>query len=710
MSEPVPSSSRELVPLIPISVETGSEIAIPIPLEKEESLWEKFKTHCTQSFAPIERWAQIVFRDIKEAFAELSASPKSLSQWGITALRFIKGLITVPVLFGAALTHTVTHLFGLAQLALKVDKLFSDAIRGLVDRKVIDYRSGAWYALNALRAVTTFAPAFFLNFDQVGRMAVFTSGVHHWDVKGINAPGNKEALNSTFTEWREKDTNHSSGISIKIPFGEKDGVTQNLDGYLLEPKNLPSKGIVILQHGQQDCYQKKTDAASNYLEKGYTVLMYNRRGCLDSDGIPTEKNSVDDCERVVQFAQKHLQEKGVEPSECNQSIVIHGHSLGGLIAANASDRPTLDGVRIILDRTGVNLRSVGYHFTGGITSFGTDLLHITSGIEFENSKKIDRLQQENRLIVIKSAKDLDTPLSVKDRVFGSGEVAAQDKFLTRIEEIENRALEIDLELKLKKAELKKELDVWKKRCVDITWNDKQFKKTKVYQECISQVTNAAFKAKTLKEFASKINPANPDSVMSILNEKLRACKSTDINDQLEYLADILNEMDETYDATFFDELSKQHFQFLLKGVTTENITAQKTLNMLEGYGDLTNRYNEINKLQADLNGLNMRVGLGLQTQDASKVIVNRGESVDAHDADLSSDVYDAIDEVLSHGKPSPARPASDENDLTEETKAVAARLERNLQSIRANFRDDINKILQRRDSIPPPPPPLDDSL
>lgn len=93
--------------------------------------------------------------------------------------------------------------------------------------------------------------------------------------------------------------------------------------------------------------------------------------------------------------------------------------MGGLIAAKACERESFANVRVVLDRTGCNFRSAAEKLSK--FNFLADLVETFSDVTFENTKSIEKLSKENRLVVVRS---FSKSRGVRDEFFGKGEVGA----------------------------------------------------------------------------------------------------------------------------------------------------------------------------------------------------------------------------------------------------------------------------------------------
>ena len=100
--------------------------------------------------------------------------------------------------------------------------------------------------------------------------------------------------------------------------------------------------IWICFNGQGVCYE---NISSEYIKKiqnlGFDILLFNYRGVAKSQGYPTAGGLIKDGKSVLQWA--HLQSY--------HKKIVHGHSLGGLIAANAISQINGKNIYLISDRS-----------------------------------------------------------------------------------------------------------------------------------------------------------------------------------------------------------------------------------------------------------------------------------------------------------------------------------------------------------------------
>jgi hypothetical protein len=126
----------------------------------------------------------------------------------------------------------------------------------------------------------------------------------------------------------------------------------------------PNAGLYELHHFQSDWIMF-------YTQLGYDVFVYNYRGYARSTGCPSPDGNNADGEAVV----AHLRDTGV------QLIVVHGESIGGLVANHLAANCDID--LLIADRTFANLNIIARHLIGAWADNG---LRIATGWKTDNTR------------------------------------------------------------------------------------------------------------------------------------------------------------------------------------------------------------------------------------------------------------------------------------------------------------------------------------
>lgn len=146
-------------------------------------------------------------------------------------------------------------------------------------------------------------------------------------------------------EWLEEfktdpHYRNSTGLSVKI--GEK----AQLDGVIIKPNiGGESEKYVIWLNGLGCPFEAKLSLAGDYADTiNANILMFNYRGIGDSisSGPTKPEDLVTDTKAMIAYL---IDVKGVKPED----IVIHGHSLGGGVGAQAAAE--ISGLKFINDRS-----------------------------------------------------------------------------------------------------------------------------------------------------------------------------------------------------------------------------------------------------------------------------------------------------------------------------------------------------------------------
>lgn len=381
-------------------------------LDVKEKAKGPVRSWLENSLKPIGKVSGVIIKDIGRIFKR---EPDLKHKW-LNRFARVFAPVKWAALLGLAVVHTVTHLTGIAQLSLKISRL----VLGMKSK---------WKIPLAVLTLPVLLFASLTNIPDVARASIFPSGS-----KTVSCldPFDKARVSGDFKAFAKglKSTNRCSeekAFTLKVLDSESSKKI-SLEGHYFMP-NQKAKATVLFQHGNAGCFQYDRNEIKNYLKRGYAVVVYNRRGCVGSEGSPTQATSVSDCKSMLKFTQKLTKNKAEEEKCDENKVVIHGHSLGGLIAAKALKRdPSFKDVKVILDRTGVNLRSGVENMVGQYASplafFAGDLLeNFSDTTAFRNEESIDQLKDDNRLIVIKSAVKKGEDVLYGDEIFGKGEVA-----------------------------------------------------------------------------------------------------------------------------------------------------------------------------------------------------------------------------------------------------------------------------------------------
>lgn len=122
------------------------------------------------------------------------------------------------------------------------------------------------------------------------------------------------------TKIREAYKNKAKDLDLEVN-GEK------IDGLYIQAAGKPNAPTVIYFPGNGDYFEAKSNMIDYYANLGMNVLVFNYRGFgLSEGGVTTKESLSEDAEAVFQYA-RHM---GVDEN----NIVVHGHSLGGLVAGD----------------------------------------------------------------------------------------------------------------------------------------------------------------------------------------------------------------------------------------------------------------------------------------------------------------------------------------------------------------------------------------
>lgn len=576
--------------------------------------------HLSKSLAPLERCTKQIMKNFHVSSQDFKGKKLAMAP-----LRLLRGCLTSPLLLGIAIAHTVTHVTGVAQLASKVDGLLAKCSQ----------QKGIGYAAMLLR-VASYIPAVLLNFDKIGEAAIFgSSKVRHWDFFNSNSPEKIEKSALRFDSWLNKEESFcDEAISQSINVDE--GVV--LDGYLLKPKlkeGIVPKGLVIYQPGNGGNYENEnsTKVFENYLKCGYAVIAYNRRGCMKSGGSPSEERAIADCRAVVAHANSLLNSDGsiVAKSDDataktannfsnNSHIILHGHSLGGLIAAKACESQDLDGVRVILDRTGTSLQAAKHL----VPSFLMQLNYMLTGARFEITKVVEALADQKRLIIIKSSKEqaLGKGIDYEDEVFGAGEIALYGKVGEQFNDLQKAMiLENNAEkFESKKEDLKTEIESLNLSDLSPQWDalQKEFN-MKMTNDLAGKFFIRNFKKKLLVD-NQLLNPIS-DLIGKPLAMPKTEGQAKEISSKITKIPDIYGKMFKLYLAKALNELQLDNQGRVLD--------------------DIDKLLHQMLAKTANQKAIDLSLSVLINTPDSTVQM-----AAAAHNSTLQETTFEAIDEML----------------------------------------------------------------
>lgn len=250
----------------PIEKPLLSPLSLPVDREssKKKDVKGRVFKYLKNTLSPCARVFKVIYEDMKR----IPRSEPGVKYRGIKIFSRILSPVKWTFLLGLAAVHMVTHLTGIAQLALKISRF---ALKKNLGIKIL------------------FSPIIFIaaisNLQDVVKQVAFPSGSKTFSC--LN-PQSKQKAVDYFNRWLEEhnwayDTEKSKPFTLKV---STDGGA-DLEGHYFQPKTPNVKSTVIFQHGNIGCYQDDDEQIKNYLSRGYAVLVYNRRGCINSTGSPS---------------------------------------------------------------------------------------------------------------------------------------------------------------------------------------------------------------------------------------------------------------------------------------------------------------------------------------------------------------------------------------------------------------------------------------
>jgi pimeloyl-ACP methyl ester carboxylesterase len=128
----------------------------------------------------------------------------------------------------------------------------------------------------------------------------------------------------------------------------------------------PAAPIILFFHGNGEIVADYDDLAPFYLRQGVNFFPVDYRGYGRSSGVPTVAGMMQDCHRILAFAQKWLPEQGFPGP-----VLVMGRSLGSASALElaAAYPDSIAGLIVesgfalagpLLQLLGVNLSAIGY--------------------------------------------------------------------------------------------------------------------------------------------------------------------------------------------------------------------------------------------------------------------------------------------------------------------------------------------------------------
>ncbi len=169
--------------------------------------------------------------------------------------------------------------------------------------------------------------------------------------------------------------------------------------------NSDKKGVILYFHGNADNLDRWGKVSSDFLERGYDVLMMDYRGFGKSDGKSTEETMYEDAETMY-----HELIKEYAPSD----IIVYGRSIGSGVATQIASRYKVK--KLFLETPFYSLEDVVKQ------KYPYVLLLFKLQFEFPNYSNIDSLETpihifhgtKDRIVPYESAEKLKSYLKDSD--------------------------------------------------------------------------------------------------------------------------------------------------------------------------------------------------------------------------------------------------------------------------------------------------------
>jgi acylglycerol lipase len=109
-----------------------------------------------------------------------------------------------------------------------------------------------------------------------------------------------------------------------------------LQGYVWAPAGVPVRGVVVVVHGLGDHARRYAELARTLNADGFAVVAQDLRGHAGSGGARQRLDSIEQLLADAALAQQQARQRFPQAP-----VFLHGHSLGGLVVAQASARQGL---------------------------------------------------------------------------------------------------------------------------------------------------------------------------------------------------------------------------------------------------------------------------------------------------------------------------------------------------------------------------------
>ncbi|WP_157683054.1 cycle-inhibiting factor, partial [Burkholderia ubonensis] len=182
------------------------------------------------------------------------------------------------------------------------------------------------------------------------------------------------------------------------------GEAGRLTGYYHSADGTPSdKKVVLFLHGSgAPAEDQASDMAAYYRQQGADMLAVNFRGYGNSDGAPNEAGLYSDARTMFRYL---VDELGISPSK----IIIHGYSMGALVAADLARHVALQGEAVaglLLDRPMPSMtKAIQAH---GLPNPGGVLGEVSKRANgrFSVEKNLAGLPKETRIMLLTDSEGL----------------------------------------------------------------------------------------------------------------------------------------------------------------------------------------------------------------------------------------------------------------------------------------------------------------
>lgn len=211
---------------------------------------------------------------------------------------------------------------------------------------------------------------------------------------------NTKTLQPTFLK-NNKDTINIDYTIESVVFKSSSG--NNLNGWLLKPKNINATITLLHFHGNAGFLLSQYQAMTPFLKYGFQAFVFDYSGFGFSEGKATRQNVLIDANSALTYVKSR-------PDTKDTKLVIYGHSLGGHLSAVVAEQRQADIDGLVIEGAFSSHKDIAAK-TAGV--FGRILV----SEKYSACKSIQ--QYKKPVLVIHSTEDETIPFEMGQKIFSN---------------------------------------------------------------------------------------------------------------------------------------------------------------------------------------------------------------------------------------------------------------------------------------------------